>query len=141
MREIKFRGISHKTHSFVYGFFATANRAPIIIFSDICHHGDHQEVSFDFIKPGTKGQFTGLTDSKGVEIYEGDILKVSQYIGGNFIDEMIRNKKVLWGRFGWSLHPANITLSHPQSLYFNDDESAEVIGNIHENPELLEATK
>ena len=62
-------------------------------------------------------QFTGLKDSKGVEIYEGDVLKHSQGVD-----------KVWWDKDRWSLGewtPGEI------------DESMEVIGNIYSNPELI----
>ena len=80
-------------------------------------------------------QYTGLKDKTGVEIYEGDILVCSKYIGGNWIDTCYERGYVefVYGAFG---------LHRKQGFYrpFKDwleDYELEVIGNIHENPELL----
>jgi len=67
-------------------------------------------------------QFTGLTDKNGVEIYEGDIIQDDI--------EMITDA-VVWSNegMGWDAVP-----NYPDKLAIED---MEVIGNIHENPELL----
>jgi uncharacterized phage protein (TIGR01671 family) len=83
-------------------------------------------------------QYTGLKDSKGVEIYEGDIVQYNQnsnYDGTNF--------EVTWSddSFGWVLKSNNgdyltnmITPNGPRYNFL------EAVGNIFENPELLEQT-
>ena len=68
-------------------------------------------------------QFTGLVDKHGVEIYEGDIIRVHDVLAGEQ-----RIKEVKWySEFtysGW-----NIAKSY--------EPECEVIGNVHENPELM----
>jgi len=74
-------------------------------------------------------QFTGLTDKNGKEIYEGDI-----------ITGALPTKKSI---IGWSKKFASFCIRTDGWMFEHwfgatcDPENCEVIGNIHENPELL----
>ena len=82
-----------------------------------------------YIDPKTVGQFTGLHDKNGKEIYEGDI--VSDIKGKMKVNcELVDQTEVLAVEY----HGAAFNISH-LSLVSND--SVEVIGNIYDNPELL----
>jgi uncharacterized phage protein (TIGR01671 family) len=83
-----------------------------------------------------KRQFTGLQDKDGVDIYEGDVVNSDCYSGGAWFGRnQTRTKYVIkynndTGRFCFK-----------QTDRMGDDNSMEVIGNIHQNPELLEQVK
>ena len=75
------------------------------------------------------GQYTGVKDKNGKEIYEGDIIKYSHSIVGTIIRE-VRIKYGMWGIEGMT--------KGTQIPFANLIESKyEVIGNKFENPELL----
>lgn len=91
-------------------------------------------------------QCTGLKDKNGQLIYEGDIVECFyDHFDGNFTEKKVTGV-VKWGVGEWSvqnekkgdwyfLSYANYDEKHLQS------DSVKVIGNIHENPELLEDKK
>lgn len=72
-------------------------------------------------------QFTGLTDKNGVEIYEGDVVFLEDAYQPNFI--------VRWGNSGWVLFDGKDGVLHDDRDEFL--ESVEIIGNIHQHPELI----
>lgn len=74
-------------------------------------------------------QYTGLHDKNGTEIYEGDIVR-THYIGGIGVenDEVIFDRGCFCVNYSEDYHPLLNEVNH----------CSEVIGNIYENPELLE---
>lgn len=76
--------------------------------------------------PNTIGQFTGLLDKNGKEIYEGDIVK---YIG-NEIGDVFTNE-IKYDGAGFNPLDAIYWMSDIENT------ECEVIGNIHDNPELI----
>ena len=85
----------------------------------------------------TVGQYTGLTDKNGTRIFEGDIVICKKEICGNFIDSCVEIGFVEMKHGAFGLH-------RKQGYYrpFKDwleDYEYEVIGNIHDNPELLKS--
>ena len=127
MREIKLRMITQTTGKFL-GF---------VDIYDLLRNGS--DVLPDFAEAALEGvefeQYTGLKDKNGKEIYEGDIVEEKIYIGDYDVDGIYRYK-VVWDddMICWSLDP-NFTSIHKDLWECN--RSLKVIGNIHENPELL----
>ena len=81
-------------------------------------------------------QFTGLLDENGVEIYEGDI--VTSWYSKSF------NWEVYWDEQRWWLRNKQMNRDYGDENCCDDQETSihldKVIGNIYENPELLEVT-
>lgn len=132
MREIKFRGKSELLGKWYVGDFIT----DINEFNRTCDkayiapHRDKLNTPIRVVKE-TVGQFTGLKDKNGVEIYEGDILKVESE-GYPFTDNWFGVVKMIDG----SYLIENLAGMSGDYL-FNETREVEVIANIHENPELL----
>ena len=87
------------------------------------------------VLPETVGQYTGLTDKNWKKIFEGDIL--SGYLDDLFPEEESRYE-VIWHDYGWHIR-SNGFLDTPDNGWLK--ENFEVIGNIHDNPELLEVAE
>lgn len=134
MREILFRAKDCYTNKWVYGMLHGVKDYYAMQTSDFKIHD---------IIPETVGQYTGLTDKNGKKIFEGDILKAITVdtnreqiavVGfGNFVDE---NNYDEYLGFYIEFDGAKTTIT--QLLLEEVKERFEVIGNIHDNPELLE---
>ena len=86
----------------------------------------------------TVGQYTGLTDKNGKKIFEGDIihLEYSQvFFGGEYFGEYTAEVSYKEGCFITDGTNNGDEIETPLSGFDNDE--VEIIGNIHDNPELL----
>jgi uncharacterized phage protein (TIGR01671 family) len=99
---------------------------------------------FYMVHPETVGQFTGLTDKNGTKIFEGDIVK-THYANAqkaDFIETVVFHNGKFCGFYEnngckqWTtLYDGVPHLAIDKSVYM---DSVEIVGNIHDNPELLE---
>lgn len=135
MREILFRGKS-KHGEWYFGFYTEGyylDGTPVS-WIDVVDR-KKKETDSPTVIPETVGQFTGLTDKNGKRIFEGDIVVCKQEICGNWIDCCMEFGFVEMKHGAFGLH-------RKQGYYrpFKDwleDYEYEVLGNIHDNPELL----
>lgn len=132
-REIIFRGKRLDNNEWAYGYFLISQKSDktYYIVADVLNS------ELMAINPKTLGQFTGLTDKNGKDIYEGDILDIGQTVNG-------QSKFVIMDTIGrYDVRYAHdLSLRYEYDVYdlldcFNEEKDAEIIGNIHENPELL----
>lgn len=105
-------------------------RKILINWEDLClewNYGETSHLPSDIILM----QFTGIIDRTGVEIYEGDIVRIQHPHGGDFSDT--KGEVYYWEVEGAFYH-GNLAGRPPKRLW----DYCEVIGNIYENPELLD---
>ena len=129
MRDIKFRAWNGKVMSYDVNVYSDGTVGDYwwgadVIFEDYLKHS---------FSEGNLMQYTGLKDKNGVEIYEGDLVNYDGYLGyvgfdnGVYIFYEIKPLKN-YDEYQIELH----------EIVIEEQMNTEVIGNIYENPELLE---
>ena len=125
MREIKFRGKRLDNGEWLYGSLVILN-GRYFIFDDANRHE---------VDPATVGEYTGLKDRKGIAIYEGDVIR------SPLSEDKTRPHRIFY-------HTGNAAFmgalnDRKELCYLRLDQDwiykfgKEVIGNIHDNLELL----
>lgn len=131
-REIKFRGRHNLFSEWIYGSLLRVDDNYYIVQNDDVEVDGHHLVFITdvpmLVDKDTIGQFTGLRDKNGREIYEGDIIYQRTYFGNRPC--VVRFEE---GTFMVGYHEGSST-KHTPILVKN---SGVVIGNIHDNPELI----
>ena len=128
-REIKFRAKRLNNNEFVTGYYLPMFYGhKHFIYLPLEYLNEHSRIEID---PKTLDQYTGLKDKDGKEIYEGDVVRIwadpkdyNGYKGHNYI-----------GVVEWDEFILGFILSDGHGL--KDFEFIEIVGNIYENPELL----
>ena len=143
MREIKFRGIDTESGKWIYGGYVLLKSGVNCILSGEVSHmplPDSRKQSSTYeelnvlqlhaVKYKTVGEFTGLKDKNGKEIYEGDIW-IGKYYCGNNPQELKAICVMKWDDAHAQFYWEDIIFGMPDFI------KPEVVGNIYENPELL----
>lgn len=131
-REILFRGKSIGIDVWLYGILfnyelTAPSNVPCI---SVCVPTSWKEAyNFYAVQPNTIGQYTGLTDKKGVKIFEGDVV---------IIGEKLKAKVIYYdGAFRMQSEFSPTPIDTTDMGYMMREFSVRVIGNIHDNPELI----
>ncbi len=146
-REIKFRGKSKKTRKWLYGYLGESKFSILdyvytdkVIFDNVLSFNTDNStyvVKDLSVEEETIGQFTGLCDKNGNDIYEGDVVKAPlldpiffDIIKDKFCNAEIRFNK---GSFVVSYYGSEY------NIYLSDlNDKIRVIGNKYDNQELIE---
>jgi uncharacterized phage protein (TIGR01671 family) len=116
--------------------FIEEDRCYIIEDLFICDEYDCTGAVNHWVIPETVGQYTGMTDKNGKKIFEGDIIKTitNSFDRDEFVSEI---------KFGARSGVQGFHLANGRMMFYFGQkdltvmDDTEVIGNIHDNPELL----
>lgn len=138
MREILFRGKRKDNGEWIDGYYVRLNGNHHRIYTGYAEI-DCGEYFADWVEidPGTRGEYTGLCDKNGKRIFEGDVILYRGKAEGIIV-------------YGNRYNKTAFIIEYTQGTawdYLGNDglgiivSEIEVIGNIHDNPELLEVTE
>lgn len=138
-REILFRGKRTYNGRWIYGSLVidSSGNTYIVWEYESCK-GVKQSISSKTISviPSTVGQYTGLTDKNGVRIFEGDICKFKRFNDvhvGEIVFNVPTASFIMWYQSIVGAYGEKAT----QKMLLSVCDDIEVIGNIHDNPEIL----
>lgn len=141
MREIKFRGkvvnhdpMTNPENGWVEGYYLQDLDNGVVK-----HYIFNCPMKWEVI-PETIGQFTGLRAKNGKEIYEGDIVKWILAMSGMGVNggyEEYKFEEI--GEIKWDAGALQLGEYCVAGFAYESEDYAEIIGNVHDNPELLKS--
>ena len=144
MREILFRGKRMDNGEWIKGYYAPIGEYHYILTGRL-ELVPYLGFEHFLVNPDTVGQFTGLTDRNGVKIFEGDIVSGIAYSSENIGEIVWIDKIAAFGvRYRCREDPTaweNSSILKAVSYGKKNEYAAKIIGNIHDNPELLEVSR
>lgn len=138
MREILFRGKRIDNGKWMEGYYAIIGKRKVIIALPGMYYDDNGKECYGNeikdIVPETVSQYTGLNDENGMKIFEDDIVQCNGYTG---IVKFGKNREKEYGYYiEWTSW--NARYFRNDLIYWLNETENEVIGNVFDNPELLE---
>lgn len=136
MKEILFRGKSKSINKgeWIYGSFVEDADLNACCIRD-------KSLVYELVDRETVGQYIGLKDKNGNKIFEGDIVSYEDCPASDYYRETIIINRGVIEFLDGAFYVTERETVDMDDLIYNGTMNCEVIGNIHDNPELLERTK
>lgn len=144
MREILFRGKDSETGKWVYGWvFGSKAKSIVELDTEYASKEGVEAYYTSVVIPETVGQCIGLEDKNGVKIFEGDVIRVFGKVVNPRTKELIPYNSVATVRYEgntgcYLYHVIGSNVKSNFRYIKADGLDYEVIGNIHDNQELME---
>ena len=135
LRPIRFRGYNKKRGIWLYGNYILNRGAHFIAPQEFADGKTWEDYE---VEEESIGQFTGLTDKNGKEIYEGDIVQWGD--SEHKIKQVVEFRN---GAFGYVYDTIGSFVPYAANTNFDfaalgTDKRFEIVNNIHDNPDLIE---